>query len=193
LLLKARAAETDPAAFGAKVTVKEAVFPARIVNGNVTPLSENSELFRVAEEIFTAVPDAVNMAVNLFVLPTVTVPKGRVLGEMLKGPELAPTPESGITRLEVFAVTLIVPVAFPAIVGAKRALKVKLCPAVKLSGRLRPLRLNPLPEATAFEMLTVLFVGFVRVTAICVLLASATLPKATLDGDEVTSPCVPVP
>ena len=118
-----------------------------------------------------------------------------MLGEILKPPELVPTPESGMTRLDVFAVTVMLPAAFPATFGAKIAWKVKLCPAVKLRGRVRPLKLNPLPAATAFEMLTVDFVGLVRVTATCELPVSATLPKLTLDGDEVTNPCdlVPVP
>ena len=96
--MKARAAETDPVALGAKVTTKEAVFPALIVKGKDTPPRENSELFRVAEVIVTAVPDALNVAVSCFVFPTVTLPKGKVRGEMLNDPELAPTPESGITR-----------------------------------------------------------------------------------------------
>ena len=76
MLLKVRAAETDPEAFGAKVTIKEAVFPAAILNGKVTPLRENSELLRVADETVTAVPDALNVPVNVFVVPTVTAPKG---------------------------------------------------------------------------------------------------------------------
>jgi hypothetical protein len=68
------------------------------VKGKDTPLRENSELFSVADVTFTAVPDALNVAVNCFVFPTVTLPKGKVLGEMLNGPELVLTPESGITR-----------------------------------------------------------------------------------------------
>jgi hypothetical protein len=68
------------------------------VKGKDTPPRENSELFSVADVTFTAVPDALNVAVNCFVFPTVTLPKGKVLGEMLNDPELVPTPESGIVR-----------------------------------------------------------------------------------------------
>jgi hypothetical protein len=68
------------------------------VKGKDTPLRENSELFNVADVTFTVVPDAFSVAVNCFVFPTVTLPKGKVLGEMLNGPELVLTPESGITR-----------------------------------------------------------------------------------------------
>jgi hypothetical protein len=40
LLTKAMLPGRDPAAFGANVTEREAVWPAGIVSGNVTPLNE---------------------------------------------------------------------------------------------------------------------------------------------------------
>jgi len=41
------------------------------------------------------------------------------------------------------------PEAGPAAVGAKVAVKVALEPAFKVSGKLKPLRLNPAPDAVA--------------------------------------------
>ena len=46
-------AEAVLCACGAKVTVNEAVFPAAIVSGNATPVTENSELSAPAEETVT--------------------------------------------------------------------------------------------------------------------------------------------
>ena len=48
-----------------------------------------------------------------------------------------------------FDTTEILPLALPADVGAKVALKVKLCPAVRVMGGFKPLMLKPVPEAVA--------------------------------------------
>lgn len=46
------------------------------------------------------------------------------------------------------------PLTAPAVVGVKIALKVAVCPAVSVMGSPGPVVLNPLPLATALEMVT---------------------------------------
>jgi hypothetical protein len=63
-------------------------------------------------------------------------------------------PESGIPSVESdpFEVTLMLPLAAPLAVGAKVTVNEVLWPAVKVNGRVRPLKLNPEPVADAAEM-----------------------------------------
>lgn len=81
-------------------------------------------------------------------LPTVTLPKVRLLGLDPNAPSAAPVPERGMARvgLEASEVMVTVPLAFPADVGANMMLKLAICPAVSVSGTVIPLRLNPLPD-----------------------------------------------
>lgn len=58
-----------------------------------------------------------------------------------------------------------VPLAAPAAVGAKMALKVALCPALMVAGRLGPVKLNPVPVADALDTVTLEPPVFVTVTA----------------------------
>ena len=53
LLTNVTLAEAVPVDCGVKVSVKEAFWPAASVNGNVIPLTVNSELFEDAEETVT--------------------------------------------------------------------------------------------------------------------------------------------
>jgi hypothetical protein len=58
-----------------------------------------------------------------------------------------PVPDSGIAKvgLEALEVIVTLPVAVPADVGLNETVKLALCPAVKVSGAVIPLRLNPVP------------------------------------------------
>jgi len=56
------------------------------------------------------------------------------------------------------------PLAAPAADGANDALKVVLCPAVSVIGRLGPVKLNPLPVAAALDTVTLSPPVFVTVT-----------------------------
>ena len=64
---------------------------------------------------------------------------------------MPPVPASEMLsgEFEASLTTLMLPVALPAPGGAKVALKLVLCPAAKVMGRERPLRLNPLPVGVA--------------------------------------------
>lgn len=58
-------AEAVPLAWGVKVTVKGALWPAGMVNGNESPLRANSEVLVAAEETVTLEPVALSVAVRL--------------------------------------------------------------------------------------------------------------------------------
>jgi hypothetical protein len=77
-------------------------------------------------------------------------------------------------------VTVMLPVAVPAVDGSNVALNVAVCPPDKISPDIPPVRLNPAPLTTAFEIVTVEFPEFVSVTLLVVLLETVTVPKAML-------------
>jgi len=80
-------------------------------------------------------------------LPTVTLPKLRLVGFDPSAPGVTAVPESGMVRVgfEAFDVTVRLPVALPADCGANATVKVALCPAVSVTGAVIPLRLKPVP------------------------------------------------
>jgi hypothetical protein len=67
--------------------------------------------------------------------------------------------------LLAFDVIVKLPLLLPADVGVNTALNVAVCPAPRLTGRLGPLKVNPLPEAEALEIVTLEPPVFVTVTA----------------------------
>ena len=80
-------------------------------------------------------------------LPTITLPKLRLVGFEPSAPGVTPVPDNGMVRvgLEAFEVIVTLPEALPADVGVNAALKVALCPAVSATGAVIPLKLNPVP------------------------------------------------
>lgn len=86
------------------------------------------------------------------------------------------------------------PLAAPAAVGANCTVNDALCPAFKVTGTVRPLKLNPLPLAVAAEMVTLLPPEFVRVPEREFDVPVCTLPKLKLEGFGDSWPWVtPVP
>jgi len=79
-------------------------------------------------------------------------------------------------------VMLTLPLAAPLAVGANNTVNDVLCPAFKVTGTLRPLRLNPLPLAVAAEMVRVVPPEFVSVPESDFELPVCTLPKLKLEG-----------
>ena len=80
-------------------------------------------------------------------LPTVTLPKLRLVGFDPSVPGVTPVPDNGIVNVGFEAVEVMVtlPLALPAEAGVKVTLKLALCPAVKVTGAVIPLTLNPVP------------------------------------------------
>jgi hypothetical protein len=89
-----------------------------------------------------------------------------------------PVPDSAIEAGEPGALLTIeiLPVAAPALVGAKVAVKDALLPALIFIGIVAPLIVNPAPEATACVTVRVALPEFVRVIVWGALLPTATLP-----------------
>ena len=84
-----------------------------------------------------------------WLLPTVTLPKLRVVGFAPKLPGVTPVPVRGIVRvgLDALEVTATLPATLPADVGLNETVKVALCPAARVTGDVMPLKLNPVPVA----------------------------------------------
>jgi hypothetical protein len=96
-----------------------------------------------------------------------------------------------LTPLEVM---LTLPLAAPALAGANVTEKFVLCPGLKVAGRVRPLRLKPVPLAEAAEIVRLVPPEFVSVPESDVELPTATVPKLRLVGFGVNCPwLVPVP
>ena len=112
------------------------------------------------------------------------MPNERLAGLADSVPGVTPVPDSGILRLG-FApldVTLMLPLVAPAVVGANITVNDALCPAVNVSGRVRPLKLNPAPLAVAAEMVRLLPPEFVSVPESDLDAPVCTLPKLKVDG-----------
>lgn len=80
---------------------------------------------------------------------------------------MTPVPDSGMLRLglEPLEVTLTLPVTLPLAVGEKSTENDVLWPAFKVTGKERPLRLNPEPLAVAAVMVRLVPPELVRVPA----------------------------
>ena len=80
-------------------------------------------------------------------LPTVTLPKLRLVGFDPSAPGATPVPDNGMVKvgLDAFEVMVTLPLTLPADAGVNVTVKVALCPAVNVTGVVIPLRLNPVP------------------------------------------------
>jgi len=146
--LNVNVALTDVSVEGVNVTVKGMLWPAAMVTGSVSPLTVNTELLELALVIVTLAPVTLNVPEAVPLNPTTTLPRAREDGETVSWPVAAtPVPDRAIVSvgLEAFEVTVTVPVAAAAVVGANVTLKLALWPAAKVTGAVIPLRVNPVP------------------------------------------------
>ena len=92
-------------------------------------------------------PVLVTVSDKVWLLPTVTLPKLRLAGFEPRVPCVTPVPDNGMVRVGFDAVEVMVtlPLALAADRGANLTLKVALWPAVRVTGVVIPLRLNPVP------------------------------------------------
>ena len=197
LLLKEMVPEAVPLICGVKVTLNGTVWPAFKVSGKVIPLTTNSELLEVAEEMLTLEPLALSEAGwGLELVPTTTLPKLRAVGDSVNWPGVVLLPESGMLKFgfEAFESSESVPLAVPLTVGANATLKVTLCPADKLCGRFNPLRLKPAPEVEACVIVKLEPPELVSVSSFARLVPTARVPKLILEGFGLSDAGVaPVP
>jgi hypothetical protein len=186
-----------PADAGVNVTVKVALCPAVSVTGVVIPLRVKPAPLIVAEEIVTLTPPVlVTVSDRDCLFPTVTLPKLRLVGFAPKAPGVTPVPDKGIVRvgLDAFEVSVTLPVTLPADAGLKVTVKVVLCPAVRVTGVVMPLRANPEPPIVAEEIVTLEPPVLVTVSESDCLFPNVTVPKARLVGFDPRPPgATPVP
>ena len=85
-------------------------------------------MLRLAEETVTEAPLAVRLPLSGELDPTVTLPKLRLVGDTANVPAAVPVPESAMLSVgfDAFDATDRFPLAAPAPVGAKVAVKVTL-------------------------------------------------------------------
>jgi hypothetical protein len=167
------------------------------VAGSEIPVSANSPLLELADETVTDAPLAVKLPLSDELDPTSTLPKLRLVGDTANVPEAVPVPESATLSVEfdAFDTTDRLPLAAPALVGVKVAVKVMLWLAVRLMGNpLNPLMAKPVPLKFACEIAIVDPPVLVSVSDKFVLLPTCTLPNPRLVGFAVSVPGVkPVP
>jgi hypothetical protein len=172
-----------PEAVGAKVTLKLALWPALKVIGIEIPLTLNPLPLVATEEIVTLVPPVlVSVSGKVFALPILTLPKFRLPLLRPSAPGKVPVPESPTANggFEAFEAIVTLPLTVPATVGLNDTLKLALCPAVKVTGAVMPLTLNPVPLAVTPEIVTLLPPVLVTVSDNASPVPTAKLPKLRL-------------
>ncbi len=191
LLASDRLPVTLPVTAGANFTWKVALCPAASVAGKVRPLRLKPLPVTLACEMVTLLVLAVTVTFCAELLPVSTLPKLSEFGLAAKVPAVVPVPLRAITvgELEALLASDRLPVTLPVAVGANFTWKVALCPAASVAGKVRPLRLKPLPVTVAWEMVTLLVLA-VTVTFCVELLPVSTLPKLSEVGLAAKVPAV---
>jgi len=186
-----------PVDVGVKTTWKLVLCPAPSVTGLVTPLRLNPVPLTATCEIVTLVPPVfVTVSRSDELLPTVTVPKLRLVGFDVSRPGETPVAVRGISSagFDALDMTVTLPVAAPAEVGVNRTLKLVLCPAPTVIGVVTPLKLNPVPLMATPEIVTLVPPVFVRVSESDESLPTVIFPNPRLVGLEVRPPgAAPLP
>ena len=92
-------------------------------------------------------PVLVTVSESVLLLLTCTLPKARLVGFDPSAPAVMPVPVKGMFNVgfDAFDVMATLPLTAPAAVGLNNTLKLALCPAVRVTGALIPLTLNPAP------------------------------------------------
>lgn len=150
LLVKVSVALAAPVVVGLNVTVKGTLWPAVIVTGRDSPVTVNTELLELTAITVTFALLAVRLPDAVPLEPSATLPTATGVGLTASaGDAFVPVPDSAIVSVgfEPFDVSVTVPEAAAAVVGLKLTLKVAPWPAVRVTGVVIPLTLNPVPLA----------------------------------------------
>ena len=88
-------------------------------------------------------PEFVRVSESVWLFPTCTLPKLRLVAVAVSDPGVTPVPDSGTFTVGFDALLVIerLPLADPPVVGVKVTLKVTLWPAARFAGKLNPLTL----------------------------------------------------
>ena len=186
-----------PAVVGANCAVKVVLCPAAIVAGSEMPVTLNAAPVAVTEFTVTlALPVFCRVTVCVPLLVTVTLPKFTLPGFAVNV-EVADValPCIVITCGEpgALSVKVIVPVAAPAVVGAKLTLKEIVWPAVIVFGSVKPVMPKPLPFRVAILIVTFELPVFVKLTVCDELWLTCTFEKFNVEGAIERPACVAVP
>ncbi len=142
------------------------------------------------EMLTLELPVSVSVTVCAALLPKFTLPKLRLVGfAVSRKVAVTPVPLRAIASGELGALLTSetapvtpAPVTLPAALGVKPTLNVALLPAAMVSGTVMPVRLKPLPDTVAWEIVT-LAVPPLDSLMVCELLVPVTtLPKLALEG-----------
>lgn len=89
-------------------------------------------------------------------LPTLTFPKLWLIGFAVSSPGATPVPDAGNVRCALLAVlaTAKLPLELPAVAGENSIENVVLCPALRVIGKVTPVKPNPAPAALTCEIIT---------------------------------------
>jgi hypothetical protein len=163
LLPNCRLADVAPLNCGVNVTLYEALCPAFKVIGSAIPPTANSAVLGLAALIVTLDPLAVTVPVFVALCPTMTLPKSMLPGFTDNCPGALPDPAKATDRVgfEASEVRVRFPLVVPLTAGVNVMLKVRLCPAAKVSGNDTPPNLNADEETAAWEMVTLALPLFV--------------------------------
>lgn len=172
MLIKDRFPEAAPLDWGVKVTVNGVDEPAVSVKGNVIPDSTNSLFVMLAEEIVTDAPVAFRLPLSAELDPSTTFPKFNDAGETANCPGVVPVPERAMEsgELDAFETIDTVPLAEPALVGAKVTVNVTLWLEDRVVGNVNPLTEYAAPVTLAWDMVTADPPVFVTVSDVLLLL-----------------------
>ena len=188
---------TAPPDVGANETVSVALLPALSVIGVVIPLKLNpASVIPTLETVMLDPPVFVTVSDSDPLLPTLTLPKLRLVGLAANAPGVTPVADTGMIKVGFVAVEVTVrfAVTAPAAVGANETLSVALCPPLSVNGVVIPLTLKPAPVIPTCETVTLEAPMLVMVSDREPWLPIVTLPKLKLVGFALSAPGVtPVP
>jgi len=124
------------------------------------------------------VPVLVRVKFCDFVCPSTTLPKPKLAGVMLN-PGCAPVPVSETVRGELVAllVTVTLPDALLAVVGANTTFRVAVAAAFNVKGAVIPFTLKPAPLAAMLEIWTGIVPVLLNITCCVAFPPVLTLPK----------------
>jgi hypothetical protein len=168
-------------AVGLNVTLIVAFWPAANVSGVTIPLMLKSFAFTVIWEIVRlAVPALLRVTVFEFELPLPTPEKVTLPGfdaSVTDAAEPVPVKVNTLGESDAFVVMPTEPARLPAVVGAKRTLKVLLPPGGTVTGVASPLTLYALPLAVNCVMVKAAVPVLVKAIVCDFVCPSTTLPK----------------
>jgi len=175
-----------PATVGVNVTLKLAACPADSVTSGAEPLRVKPLPATLTCEMLTAaLPVFVSVTLCVALALRARLPK---LSEVVLGVSCRtcaePVPLSGMVVGEFGALltSIRLPEELVPEVGVKLAVKAVDFPGASVSGKARPLRLNPVPGPASCVMLRFAPPTLVRVTVCELVWPTVTVPKLTLPG-----------